>query len=161
MAVLGAQRWNEADEQYLRETMPRAADDVDKVARKLGRTRHAVRYRVRRYRGRDQHTWTPEEDRELLAVVVTPHTERHAGRSAFADIAHKLGVSPWTRPGVDITYSSARPDTRADSGRREGLVDPERGRHGPPRAPGRWPRSIRHVDRCRRLFWEELPRPCA
>ena len=93
MGVMGAQRWSEADDQYVRDAMPVTASEVDTAARTLGRTRHAVRYRVRRHRGRVQHTWADAEDRELLAVTVTPHTARHAGRSAFADIAHKLGVS--------------------------------------------------------------------
>ena len=135
MAILGAQRWDAADDQFVRDTMPVTASEVDTAARKLGRSRHAVQNRVRRHRGRVQHTWADAEDRELLAVVVTPHTERHAGRSAFADIAHKLGVSvdaarcryhvlkrkarhaggQWTREGLwipkeDATVLRALPD---------------------------------------------------
>ena len=35
--------------------------------------------------------WTPEEDVALLAIELTPHTERYQGRGAFAVIADRLG----------------------------------------------------------------------
>ena len=35
--------------------------------------------------------WTPAEDRMLLAVKLTPHTERHRGEGAFAQVAARLG----------------------------------------------------------------------
>ena len=93
MAVLGAQRWTDAEEALIRETMPRTSAEVAEVARKLGRTRQAVQNRVRRFRGRVRRRWTPAEDRELLALRVTPHTDRYRGQSAFAEIARRLGVS--------------------------------------------------------------------
>lgn len=93
MAVLGAQRWSREDDQYIRETMPCTREEVARAARKLGRTRQAVQNRVRKYRGRVRRRWTPDQDAMLLDIRLTPHTERHEGKSAFADIAQQLGVS--------------------------------------------------------------------
>ena len=79
MAVLGAQRWTGAE--------------VAHVSRKLGRSADAIRIRVRRFRGRVRRRWTPEEDALLMAIKLTPHTERFVGGGAFADIAARLGVT--------------------------------------------------------------------
>ena len=93
MTVLGAQRWSTEDDAYLAERMPVTASEVAAVARTLGRSRQAIQNRVRKYRGKVRRRWSSEQDGLLLAVTVTPHTERHAGRSAFADIARQLGVT--------------------------------------------------------------------
>ena len=37
--------------------------------------------------------WSAEEDRALLAVKLTPHTERFTGASALREIGRKLGRS--------------------------------------------------------------------
>ena len=93
MAVLGAQRWTEADDKYIREAMPCTREEVARAARKLGRTRQAIQNRVRRYRGRVRRRWTPEEDALLLDIRLTPHTERYQGRSSLAEVAARIGVT--------------------------------------------------------------------
>ena len=118
--VLGARRWTPAEDAYLREAMPRSAAEVANAARKLGRSRHAILNRVRKFRGRVAHTWTAAEDRELLALRLTPHTERYAGGSAFDGIAARLGV---TVQAVRDRYNDLKREAGHKGGQwtREGL----------------------------------------
>ena len=91
--------------------------------------------------------WTPEEDVALLAIELTPHTERYQGRGAFAVIADRLGR---TVQACTDRYRRLMRDGGHVPGQQwteEGLWTPEEDavierviRDHPERAPfGRWP----------------------
>ena len=93
MAVRGAQRWTEEQDDFVLRTMPRTRDDVMRVARKLGRSRMAVRHRVLRFtKERILAHWTA---REIAAVEEAARQNYEygilRGDARLRDVAEKFG----------------------------------------------------------------------